>query len=130
MCACRSLAVRDPPLRVSRVIAMTFLGPSPTKESMVNHIDGDTKNNAVDNLEWITPQGNTQHAVDTGLNDNRVAVVQMKDGVKIAEYSSIKAAAKVMVTQKLSVSQMSASTFITTSSRDGSTAYGFEWTRI
>ena len=33
----------------------------------MNHKDGDRSNNKVENLEWVTPAENTQHAVQTGL---------------------------------------------------------------
>ncbi len=124
-----SIVFYDVEERVSRVIALTFIGLPPTLTSQVNHMDGDTKNNALSNLEWTTPGENTQHAVDTGLNDNRVSVVQLKDGIKVAEYTSIKVAGQAMVTQELSTSLNAAKVCITNSSRNGSKAYGFTWSR-
>lgn len=51
---------------VHRLVAITFL-PNPDNKCQVNHIDGDTSNNYVDNLEWATASENMQHAKRTGL---------------------------------------------------------------
>lgn len=49
-----------------RLIAETFL-PNPEGFPIVNHLDGNKKNNSVSNLEWCSYSMNNQHAVDTGL---------------------------------------------------------------
>lgn len=52
--------------QVHRLVAAQFL-PNPRKLPIVNHKDGNKKNNSVWNLEWCTHQYNTRHAVKNGL---------------------------------------------------------------
>ena len=49
-------------IKMHKAVAETFLDGF-----VVNHIDGDKKNNVVENLEWCTPSQNTIHAYKTGL---------------------------------------------------------------
>ena len=51
---------------VHRVVAMSFLGPPPSPQhTQVNHVDGNRNNNAVENLEYVTPAENALHAFAT-----------------------------------------------------------------
>ena len=47
---------------VHKLVAEHFVeNPDPEHKTTVNHIDGDTKNNNADNLEWLTPSENCLH---------------------------------------------------------------------
>lgn len=53
---------------VHRAVASTFCeNLEPKSKTFVNHKDGDKENNCSENLEWVTPKENTQHAIDSGL---------------------------------------------------------------
>ena len=54
--------------RVHRAIAETFPPPVDGKKT-VNHIDGDRKNNAVDNLEWASSKDQAIHSAQV-LHNN------------------------------------------------------------
>lgn len=46
---------------IHRLVAETFI-PNIDNKPMVNHKDGNTKNNHIDNLEWVTAKENVEHA--------------------------------------------------------------------
>ena len=56
-------------VKLHRLVAKAFV-PNPDSKPQVNHKDGDKRNNAADNLEWITNIDNAHHAVDHGLFEN------------------------------------------------------------
>lgn len=55
------------PVNIHRVVAETFI-PNPLNKQQVNHINGNTDDNSVANLEWVTPKENSIHAHATGLS--------------------------------------------------------------
>lgn len=55
--------------QVHKLVCAAFLGASGGLH--VNHKDGNPANNRIDNLEYVTPSENTQHAYNTGLQPSR-----------------------------------------------------------
>ena len=57
-------------IKVHRVVAQTWI-PNPENLPVVNHLDSDPANNKIENLEWTTWSGNSQHAYAKGrLSDS------------------------------------------------------------
>lgn len=123
-------------ITVHRLVAITFLEVVKGK-NLVNHIDGNKKNNNVDNLEWVTSKENTHHAIKNGLVDlNRVrermvlinrsnckGVMQMKDGVDLAFFPSLQEACLKVTQGKYANS----SSIAACCKGRRKTAYGYTW---
>lgn len=87
------------PRYIHRLVAEAFL-ENPTHMLVVNHKDGNKKNNNVSNLEWVSYSENNYHALNTGLNRNRgsshyqsrltkTQVIEIKRRGKFATYKQI-----------------------------------------
>lgn len=73
--------------KVHRLVAKTFI-PNPLNLREVNHKDGNKTNNNINNLEWVTPKENVNHAYANNLHSN-VRPIKVKETGEI--YHTIKA---------------------------------------
>ena len=54
---------------VSRTVALAFIGEPPEGKPQCDHINGDKKNNNVENLRWLSDRANKRAAFALGLFD-------------------------------------------------------------
>jgi len=73
--------------RVHRLVAAAFI-PNPSSFPAINHIDGNYKNNSVDNLEWCTARHNAAHGMGRP--------VLVRNGDTIKSFTSVSAAARYL----------------------------------
>lgn len=89
---------------VHRLVAKAFI-PNPENKPYVNHKDGNTKNNNVNNLEWVSPLENVIHAAKelnimtaySNANKNRskpIKQIDMKTNEIVAVYKSVNEASR------------------------------------
>lgn len=103
---------------VHRLLMLTYFPPK-DDSLVVNHIDGDKKNNRLDNLEWVTNRQNLLHALDSGLRkmdsfdhkgeNNPNSKLKKEDVVFIYESLKNKDFSQKQLSERFEVSQMSIS---------------------
>lgn len=104
---------------IHREVARVFI-PNFKEDMVVNHKDGNTHNNHLENLEVVTQAENVLHAYETGRCKNRVVVIQkLPDGTTV-RYKSIKEAAEKTGLKSDSIGY---------ASRYNTKLGGYEWTR-
>lgn len=82
---------------IHRLVAQAFI-PNPENKKTVNHIDGDSLNNIVTNLEWATHSENVIHAYNNNLYPNitrRMAGVNKNTG-ELIESNTLTEMAKIL----------------------------------
>lgn len=99
---------------VHRLVAEAFVtNPDPEKYDVINHIDRNTLNNNVSNLEWCTQQYNNEYS------HNKPVYQVTLDGETVAKYKSIKHASEITKISRTSITNVLTGWSIT--------AGGYKW---
>ncbi|RLI49672.1 hypothetical protein DRO61_04785 [Candidatus Bathyarchaeota archaeon] len=109
--------------RINILVAKAYI-PNPDNLPEVNHLNGNPIDNRVENLEWSTKRGNSQHACDTGLcpRPKGKAVIQYDDDWnEIARFTHIQDA------HKASGAHPDTITLVCNGKRNKSGGYKWKW---
>lgn len=81
--------VLDNEYYIHRIVARLFLPENYKEGLVVNHKDGNKKNNYYKNLEWCTNSENLKHAYDTGLKGKKLGEANSKSKLKEKDVEDI-----------------------------------------
>lgn len=95
--------------RIHRLVAEQFV-PNTYNKEQVNHIDGNKKNNQANNLEWVTPKENIQHAINNNLSSIKFGSRNHSAKLTESDVSYIRAVAKKTKTVRELAEQFNVST--------------------
>lgn len=62
---------------IHRLVALAFI-PNPNNNRDVNHIDGNTHNNSIENLEWVTHADNIRHFYHADCFKEKASIARAK----------------------------------------------------
>ena len=66
--------------RVSRLVALAFIGEAPEGKTQIDHIDRNRKNDCVENLRWVSSKENNRNR----CNNRAVYQIDLATGKIIA----------------------------------------------
>lgn len=100
--------------RIHRLVGLAFVA-NPDNKPWINHIDCNRENPRADNLEWVTPKENVEHAMS--LNRQYIALGEGNGKAKLTKEEVIKIKKEILSESSRSLAQIARQ-------------YGVDWTTV